>query len=153
MRIKSFFEKSGTPVVLALELLIATTCLISNIKTVNGAPRALYVSPNGSDSNPGTIDRPFLTAQHGYDSMACGDTLYLRAGTYNGGIGGTYGRNPFCNSWTSPLTIQNYQGETVILTNTYQQVIMGFATDIYPSSRDMYMILKGVIFDAATGAG
>lgn len=41
-----------------------------------------YVSPSGSDSNPGTIDRPFKTIAKGYSMASAGSTVYVRAGTY-----------------------------------------------------------------------
>jgi parallel beta-helix repeat protein len=42
-----------------------------------------YVSPTGSDSNPGTLAAPFATPQKALAVMASGDTVYLRGGTYN----------------------------------------------------------------------
>lgn len=50
-----------------------------------------YVAPNGSDTNPGTIDQPFLTLERARDSLrkikSSGPTssehyVYVRAGTY-----------------------------------------------------------------------
>jgi len=41
-----------------------------------------YVSPTGSDANPGTIDKPFGTIQKGADTAVAGDTVWLRGGTY-----------------------------------------------------------------------
>jgi MYXO-CTERM domain-containing protein len=41
-----------------------------------------YVSPTGSDSNPGTLALPFATLQKGNNSAAAGDTVWLRGGTY-----------------------------------------------------------------------
>ncbi|MBI2570187.1 MAG: right-handed parallel beta-helix repeat-containing protein [Candidatus Schekmanbacteria bacterium] len=38
--------------------------------------------PAASDSNPGTEALPWLTIQHAADSLAGGDTLYVKAGTY-----------------------------------------------------------------------
>lgn len=42
-----------------------------------------YVSTSGSDSNPGTIDRPFRTIQKGVDTVAADGTVYVRGGTYH----------------------------------------------------------------------
>jgi len=41
-----------------------------------------YVSPTGSDSNPGTQASPFATLQKGADTAAAGDTVWIRGGTY-----------------------------------------------------------------------
>ncbi len=42
-----------------------------------------YVSPTGSDSNPGTINQPWKTIQHAANSVSAGDTVFVRAGNYN----------------------------------------------------------------------
>src|SRR5664279_3411314 len=42
-----------------------------------------YVSPAGSDSNAGTQAAPFATLQKANNSAAAGDTIWMRAGTYN----------------------------------------------------------------------
>jgi hypothetical protein len=41
-----------------------------------------YVATNGSDSNPGTIDYPFLTIPKAVTTAAAGDTIYVRGGAY-----------------------------------------------------------------------
>ncbi|MES1208340.1 MAG: right-handed parallel beta-helix repeat-containing protein [Pseudomonadota bacterium] len=41
-----------------------------------------YVSPSGSDSNPGTMAQPFATVQKAVDAPSAGDTVWFRAGTY-----------------------------------------------------------------------
>jgi hypothetical protein len=40
------------------------------------------VSPDGSDSNPGTIDRPFATWEKLSSVLEAGDLAYIRGGTY-----------------------------------------------------------------------
>jgi hypothetical protein len=47
------------------------------------APNARYVSPNGSDSNPGTLARPWRTVEHAMGASRPGQTVLLRGGTYN----------------------------------------------------------------------
>ena len=42
-----------------------------------------YVSTTGNDSNPGTIDQPWLTIQKAADTMVAGDTVWIREGIYN----------------------------------------------------------------------
>ena len=41
-----------------------------------------YVSPGGSDSNPGTIDQPWETINHAAQVLQAGQIVYLREGTY-----------------------------------------------------------------------
>src|SRR5664279_1798551 len=41
-----------------------------------------YISPTGSDSNPGTLAAPWGTIQKGADTAVAGDTVWIRGGTY-----------------------------------------------------------------------
>lgn len=41
-----------------------------------------FVAPNGDDSQPGTIDKPFASLQKGHDKASAGDTVFIRGGTY-----------------------------------------------------------------------
>ena len=43
-----------------------------------------FVSPGGSDTGPGTAEQPWLTLQRAADTVAAGDTVTVRAGTYAG---------------------------------------------------------------------
>lgn len=47
------------------------------------AATTYYVSPTGSDSNPGTKDLPFATVQQGIGAADDGDTVFIRNGTYD----------------------------------------------------------------------
>ncbi len=49
---------------------------------ISGGGNSYYVSPTGSDSNPGTIAAPWLTIQHAASTVAAGSTVYVAAGTY-----------------------------------------------------------------------
>jgi len=42
-----------------------------------------YIAKNGNDYNPGTQTQPWLTIQKAANTMVAGDTVYVRAGTYN----------------------------------------------------------------------
>jgi hypothetical protein len=116
--------------------------------TLFATGNSLYVAPGGSDTNPGTIDRPFRTPQAGVNAASCGDIVYVRAGTYDGGVGG----NKRCTSWSNALTVRNYPGELVTLINTKQDAIFGFGTKAYPAREDVYFILQGVILDSSRGS-
>ena len=41
-----------------------------------------YVSPDGSDSNPGTEAEPWKTIQKAADTLVAGERVYIKAGTY-----------------------------------------------------------------------
>ncbi|QWF71645.1 right-handed parallel beta-helix repeat-containing protein [Methylomonas paludis] len=70
-----------------------------------------YVATNGSDSNPGTLTRPWKTiATSGYKIKAC-DTLYVRGGTYK-----EYAINLLQNSTAAnPTRVLAYPGESPVL--------------------------------------
>ena len=74
---------------------------------------ALYVATTGSDSNAGTIDKPFATVQKALDTVKAGQTIYVRGGTYNA-------LNSFKTSGSEGkyITLRNYPNETPFLTCT-----------------------------------
>src|SRR5215510_3687893 len=43
-----------------------------------------YVATTGTDGNPGTSTQPWATLQHAVQTIAPGDTIIVRAGTYVG---------------------------------------------------------------------
>src|ERR1051326_1093339 len=54
--------------------------LISLSATLHAA--TYYVATTGSDANAGTSNAPCPTPQHAMSTMASGDTIYVRGGTY-----------------------------------------------------------------------
>lgn len=74
-----------------------------------------YVATDGNDSNPGTIEEPFLTIQKAADTVSPGDTVLVREGTYyeNGKLSiKNYGTE---GNW---ITFQPYNDEEVIITTS-----------------------------------
>jgi Right handed beta helix region len=61
-------------------------------------PLARYVSPRGSDANPGTLARPWRTIGKALAALEPGETAYLRAGDY---VEATAGR---CSTSYNALT-------------------------------------------------
>jgi hypothetical protein len=49
---------------------------------LGSSPRAKYVSKRGSDSNSGTLRRPWRTIQRALDAAAPGQTVWVRGGVY-----------------------------------------------------------------------
>jgi hypothetical protein len=66
----------------------------------------------GNDSGPGTLAQPFDTIGKAHSVAVAGDTIYLRAGTYDISSQVTLTRS---GSSGNPITLTNYPGETVIL--------------------------------------
>jgi hypothetical protein len=60
-----------------------------------------WVSPTGSDDNPGTEDQPFATIGHGVTVLAPGDGLLVAPGTYEE----SNASFPPGASWEAPITI------------------------------------------------
>ncbi|MBW8003700.1 MAG: DUF1565 domain-containing protein [Planctomycetes bacterium] len=72
---------------LAFICILVTSAMVANGET-------FYVAPNGHDTNPGTLQKPWRTIQKASDSLKPGDTILIRAGTYREQvIPGRSGRN------------------------------------------------------------
>jgi len=100
-----------------------------------------YVATNGSNSNPGTISQPFRTIAKGVSMLTPGKTLLVRSGTYAESLQGTI---PGGTSWSSPVTVEAYPGETVTL-----QPPSGAGCALhFQGSNEQYIIVQGFIIDA-----
>jgi hypothetical protein len=75
------------------------------------AAESYYVAKNGADTNPGTLQQPWLTIQHAANVATPGSTVYVRAGTYQERVN----INVSGNSQDGYITFCNYAGETPIL--------------------------------------
>jgi len=66
-----------------------------------------YVATNGSDSNSGSVQAPFLTIGMSMSVVVPGDVVYVRQGTY-----AEWGLNPVSDGTVNaPISITNYPGE------------------------------------------
>ena len=87
-----------------------TKIYIHNLEGYTPSDNNYYVSKDGDDDNPGTIDEPWLTIQNGLDQLSPGNTLNIMEGTYNEKLfvvtSGTEG-NIIC--------IKNYNDDVVII--------------------------------------
>lgn len=67
---------------------------------------AYFVSPDGDDGNPGTIDQPWRTITRAANTLTAGETVYIRQSTYSERLvpqnSGTAG---------NPITFAGYPGE------------------------------------------
>jgi parallel beta-helix repeat protein len=77
---------------------------------------AYYVATNGSDSNPGTLEKPWRTIQYGVNQISAGETLYVRGGEYQEYV--TVSRS---GTSGNPIEVRAYPGETPVIDgNSYQ---------------------------------
>ncbi|NIO87475.1 MAG: T9SS type A sorting domain-containing protein [Candidatus Aminicenantes bacterium] len=73
-----------TPIALNLTILIGL--IIFLLSTTISLATNYYVDRNhssASDSNPGTLNSPWLTIQHAAETIVAGDTVFIRTGVYN----------------------------------------------------------------------
>ncbi|HDX9688830.1 TPA: right-handed parallel beta-helix repeat-containing protein [Bacillus thuringiensis] len=105
-------KKSCFILILSFIILIlalpAPTFAQSNNNVTSGTD--YYVSPAGSDLNPGTLNQPFATIQKAANVAKEGSTIYIRGGVYNQKVRVTHS-----GASGAPITFQNYQNEKVIL--------------------------------------
>jgi hypothetical protein len=74
-----------------------------------------YVSPNGSDANPGTLLRPWRTIGKAARTVIPGDTVYVRAGIYNEAVS-----LDVSGTEQKPISFLAYPGETPIVEGNNQ---------------------------------
>jgi len=98
-----------------------------------------YTATTGLDANAGTLTSPFRTIAKGAGMLKPGDVLYIRAGTYDEPIDNDV---PSGTSWTSPVTLAAYPGETVIIQPADTRVVL-------ISSPVSYIIFKDLILDGS----
>ena len=110
---------SGDSVVrYAMSKLMQAIVLLFLASAAAAAQTTVYVSPDGSDSNPGTINLPYQTIAKAMSVATAGTTIYLRGGTYplnttlGAGISGTAGNH--INLWAYPgeKPILDFSGES-----------------------------------------
>ena len=80
--------------------------------SLNGSTYAstYYVAKTGNDSNPGSEAQPWLSIQQAANTLVAGDTVYIKAGTYNERV---VPQNS--GSAGSCITYTAYPGETVTI--------------------------------------
>jgi hypothetical protein len=125
-----------------LVLMLAMVFILDRIGA-NGlqAGTTYYVALTGNDANPGTLAKPFRTIPQGLSVLLPGDTLLVRAGTYTQEL--FYYNFPSGTSWSAPVTLKAYPGESVILKP-------GSGADRIMTFRNgsQYIIVDGFILDA-----
>ena len=111
--------------------------------TAPAAGNIYYTATTGLDANAGTLTSPFKTIAKGASVLKPGDKLYIRGGTY---VESLVNSVPSGTSWTSPVTLAAYPGETVVVQASGSVVVR-------INSSVGYIVFDGLIFDAAGHAG
>lgn len=102
-----------------------------------------YVATNGSDVNAGTnLNSPFKTVQKALGFVKAGDTINIRGGTYNESI-----KLMTSGTAQAPITIQNYNNETVTINSGGSQTLSVSALRIG------YYTIEGIKFIATYRTG
>ncbi|MBK9207442.1 MAG: DUF1565 domain-containing protein [Anaerolineales bacterium] len=73
-------------------------------------PDTFYVSPTGSDTNPGTEAQPWRTIQYAAETLQAGETVLIRTGEYAEWV-----RPQRSGEEGKPITYAAYPGEVVTL--------------------------------------
>jgi len=82
----------------------------------------IYLSPSGSDGNPGTIGSPKKTLEGAWAVVAAGDTIYLRGGTHAyDDMQYLQSKNGTSNNW---IKIWGYPGETAVITRSASYAVV-----------------------------
>lgn len=97
-----------------------------------------YVSQSGSNTNPGTKERPWKNILYGFNKMTPGDTLYVRQGVYNEKL--SLSRS---GSATSRLTVKAYPGERPAIDGTGVFPSTGTFADRIIDISGSYVTLSG----------
>lgn len=84
--------------------------------------KTYYVSVDGNDNNPGSLNQPFATWQKGFDIARSGDTVFIRGGTYypagikdNNNYYSGVVQHYHSGTPSNPIVIMAFPGETPIL--------------------------------------
>lgn len=109
-----------------------------------------YTATNGNDSRTcaqaTSTSTPRQTISAGVQCLSAGDTLLVRGGTYDEHVTAT----PSGTSWSNPVRIANYPGETVWLIPT-QQNYTGYVISLGANER--YVEFSGINIDATVRPG
>ncbi len=107
-----------------------------------------YVSPSGSDNDPGTLAQPWRTPAHAADQLAPGDVLYLRAGTYTGNDSDVslYLRSANSGQSGNPIVYRAMPGETPVFDGSQAS-----NSNLYISAS--HTVFSGVSITAAGSQG
>jgi hypothetical protein len=104
-----------------------------------------YVSPSGSDANPGTVAAPLRTIKKAVTVLHGGDVLYVRGGTY---VENATGMSIAAGTAGAPITVAAYPGERPVvqgllwLTNPSYWILDGLNVTWNPANGPSQHMMK-----------
>ena len=118
-----------------LPRLLCTFLVLSGV--LHAAER--FVSPSGSNGNPGTEAQPWLTLTFSVSQLSAGDTLFARSGVYGErliltGKSGAPGL---------PITVRNYPGEAPVIDGAAITVPSGGRQGLLAITDGSYLVIQG----------
>lgn len=125
------------------------------------APKLIYVSPSGNDSNSGSAASPFKTFSKAVSALAAGDTLQVMAGTYNEtltlSVSGTASAPITVVGSGAILNMQGAKANGIVVSGSYINV-SGFevtgAADFGITVSGTYVVVENnVVHDNVTNNG
>ncbi len=118
---------------------------VSSLSLISTAPNPgkniYYVATNGSDSNPGTLSKPFRTLARASKDIASGDTLYIRAGTYS--EFGPALRNGTASAYTRYVAYPGEERKVIIK----PPITAGNLNVVYFPDNAEYIEVRGLVVD------
>ncbi|HBE03578.1 MAG TPA: hypothetical protein DC049_14080 [Spirochaetia bacterium] len=96
-----------------VRLFLFLTCC--NFKLMNLLCVDFYLSPAGSDKNPGSLEKPWQTMQYAVENLNAGSTLYVRQGIYQGDI--VIKKSGAANAY---INLENYIGEKPVIDGKFR---------------------------------
>lgn len=117
-----------------------TASATASVTLLSQAPlgTTYFVAPTGNNSNPGTQPRPFRTIQHAATQAVAGDTVLVRAGTYNELV------TPAAsgNASAGYITFSAYPGETATVDGTGLP-IPGGQNGLFTLQNKSFVVVQG----------
>ena len=104
------------------------------VASLNSGGAIIYLSPSGSDGNPGTIGSPKFSLEGAWAVVSAGDTIYMRGGDYQyttqqdlNGKNGTAGN--LIKVWAYPGETPNVHGGLFVFDIDTDQDLISFTGD------------------------
>jgi hypothetical protein len=135
---KSTLQAPRSLRIASLALLMIALALIFSGPSAAAAGLSYYVSTSGNDNNPGTLGSPWRTIQHAANTVAAGDTVFVRAGVYNEHVNVPVSGN----ATAGYTTFQSYPGETATVDGAGLDVPNG-QYGLFNIDRQSYLIIQG----------